>query len=1049
MKNKIEINNKKTLTRLSYLFDYFLILNSDLCYVHASSRTLKDFKIDDECFLKKTLDPHLINRVDDKNDFFLIENVEINSKIVNLKFFRPDLFKLRGKGVAYLVVIEDVTESQKLILDSEIDRYFLNSLLELSKLKKIKFDYLLQHAVEHITAFSHADFVSIEIKDKLTQNTFKSFNSTALHFQKDLKSEIDTLFSNIDVSDYLIVNRDQHDQPYSYVYIPINYQDRFEGFCGLVLFENSFDEELAIKILLYLKILIREFDFYRIEAVLEKNDMQFTLIKSICKVATWEKSLSSGNYIFSPEIDELVGLPITNSQAGFDTLLSTIHEEDRDLFLHKLNKTIEKEEDDRLEHRFVLADGMVQWVSQGFHIIETSNGKKLFAIILIITERHDLFEKLLLEKEKNVTILDQLREKNVLIEESSAFLEKATEYFDEKVKNIRSLIDSDIDMKNEDVNRFIDKIQSIILNLKDYFEIRDGEYILKISDVSIDQLFTEIAEVLSPECDESVQLSFEKDLKVPEMIQADYRLLKKILMTLTYNAVKNTSSGLVRVKANLKKFTQEDNSYEIEFSVQDTGVGLATSFSNIINNFADSKKENSEKKLSYLILEKLVHYTGGSLELDSLKDKGSIFYYSNSFKKSEKSCEDLMRFACFFQAVVIDMSNNYLDLISDYLYKFSIKTDSFTNYQKAGSVIKQLEENNIGYDMIFFNAGDPAADLNWFFEFLQANVPDFSSKIIVSLNLNSAKDSTIKEFIDLNLEKPFTQTRLFNSLSKLEKLDAIQKSKKYFEKSFEYQGVKILIVDDDEINQKLTAELLKSVNIQTDFAKNGEAAVELLGKLTEEYYDCILMDLQMPVLGGIETTHIIRNAYNWKKIPIIAMTARSDSGLYSDILNSGINEVINKPIDINIFHNFITRFVDEKKILITSHKIEADIIQPDASGLRVLNLSEALPRLANNKKLLIELLQAFYERNSNFLEEIRDLLTLSNFIKVEEKLHDLKGSSGNLGLDLLHEASKEMEKIIKFSSNDLLKIQFGVDNLSENFVKTFRYISEFLKENSD
>lgn len=1038
----MEKKNKKVLDNLKNLFKYFILIDSDFRIIYLSDTCKIDFEIADNSILDKNIKSKIQNN--SNKDYMIFEKLEFYNKTVNLKVISPETFNLKAKNISYLIAFEDVTA--KPIKNEEINNYFLNSLLELSKIKNQKLENLMQHTVEHITSFSESDCATIQISDELLSIKHKIYNSASLYLDKEVKDEFEKIFLQFDETETIISEHKINNNIYSYVYLPILFQERYKGFCGIVLSKNKFNEDLITKVLLYIKILVREFDFYRILSNLEKKEIQFSLLKKIYKIATWEKEINTEKYVFSKELVDLIGEKLENSKDGFDTFVETIYPEDRDGFINKFNMAISQKENMSIDHRIYFKDGSLQWIKQNLFIIDANDKQKLFVIMFVNTEQHNLFKKFLFEKEKNLELSKTIETNNLKISETSNVLKKSTNYCEKKIRTVLGLLDSDIDLRSLEVKGFFDKINLLISNLKFYINILDKEYEANPSDISIEHMFSEIAAILTPECSDNIQLVFEKDKKVPDLIHADYKLVKNIIETLTFNAIKNTSVGLVIVKANLKTIVEIDKLFEIEFTVQGTNLDYNSSFLSHASNFADSKTEKAERKLLHFIMEKIAVFSGGNLQLDYEMNKGYIYYYSNVFKKGLNNDKEDNVFSSNLQAVMIDASNKYLDIFSDYLQNFKIKLDVFANYQKAASVIKQLDDKEIGYDIIFFNAEDNKDDIQSFFDLFEGKL-DIDSKVVISLNENLIAHSSYSNLIDININKPFTRLKLFQALSNSKKFQTLNNLNKTYEKIFEYKNVRILVVDDDEINLKLTAELLKSLNIEYDFARNGEEVIQLLGKLKEDYYDCILLDLQMPVLGGVETAQIIRNAFSWKKIIIIAMTARSDSKLFSDIIDSNINEVIHKPININSFHKLISKIIDEDKIIVKSQKIEDKNDLIDLEGFKILNIQDVLSRLANNEKLLLELLEEFYNQNLNFTKDFRDLLTLEKFDLAEEKIHNIKGTSGNLGLDLIYEASKNTEKVIKFEKNNILKVQESVDVLSEKVNISLEFIQNYIIEN--
>ena len=221
-------------------------------------------------------------------------------------------------------------------------------------------------------------------------------------------------------------------------------------------------------------------------------------------------------------------------------------------------------------------------------------------------------------------------------------------------------------------------------------------------------------------------------------------------------------------------------------------------------------------------------------------------------------------------------------------------------------------------------------------------------------------------------------------------------------------GVKILLVEDNRINQQVAMEILINAGAVVNLANNGREAV---AAASEKPYDLILMDVQMPVMDGYEATALIRNNQKLREIPIIAMTAHAMSGAKTQCLEAGMDDYISKPIDNEVLINTIRRWIE----LRTPQPIQV-IASMNIQGV---DMGKAMTRLNGNIKLYMQLLRDFIEDYATFSEDIRVLLRDGDLANAERMVHTLKGTAGNLSAYLIQQTAVDLERLIRQNRDDL------------------------------
>jgi CheY-like chemotaxis protein len=234
-------------------------------------------------------------------------------------------------------------------------------------------------------------------------------------------------------------------------------------------------------------------------------------------------------------------------------------------------------------------------------------------------------------------------------------------------------------------------------------------------------------------------------------------------------------------------------------------------------------------------------------------------------------------------------------------------------------------------------------------------------------------------------------------------------------------GARVLLVEDNEINQQVALEILESAGLNVCVANNGEEGVNAV---KEKDYDVVLMDIQMPVMNGYEATGAIRSDPRFKDLPIIAMTAHAMAGDEDKSLKAGMNGHVTKPIDPDQLFSTLQEWIkpDEKRAQVQQPEVPAEspeskkaVTEEDAlpETMPGFDLTAGLERLRGNKRLYRKLLLDFGANYGGVVEEIRETVEAKDLNHAHSLVHNLKGLAGNLEATALLAAAIEMEKLVK------------------------------------
>ncbi|MCK5523935.1 MAG: response regulator [Thiomargarita sp.] len=261
------------------------------------------------------------------------------------------------------------------------------------------------------------------------------------------------------------------------------------------------------------------------------------------------------------------------------------------------------------------------------------------------------------------------------------------------------------------------------------------------------------------------------------------------------------------------------------------------------------------------------------------------------------------------------------------------------------------------------------------------------------------------------------------------------------------KGARILLVEDNLINQKLVKEIMRSEGLVVEIANHGKEAIFMIDKAD---FDAVLMDIQMPKMDGYETTQFIRERH--KKLPIIAMTACTMSGDKEKSIAAGMNDYISKPIDIDELFNTLEKWIQPKECELSSIPPESKDIKHFTSlpdELPGIDIAAGLKRLRGNRSLYHKLLCDFYKDYQNSITEINDALQNCKYETALRLAHSIKGATGNLSINNLFGASKAIEMTLRTGNEIAPELLRFFETVATDTMKTLAHLKIEQEELTD
>jgi two-component system, sensor histidine kinase and response regulator len=586
----------------------------------------------------------------------------------------------------------------------------------------------------------------------------------------------------------------------------------------------------------------------------------------------------------------------------------------------------------------------------------------------------------------------------------------------------------------EKVSHSANSLLGIINDILDFSKIEAGMLNIEQIDFRIDDVFTDVANILSLKAEEkSLELLFDIAQNLPPYLTGDPMRLRQILLNLGNNAIKFTSQGEVIISAHL--FKQKQDQLVLHFSVKDTGIGITEEQqSRLFQSFSQADSSTTRKfggtGLGLAISKKITDLMGGNIWVESHINQGSTFHFTLPFERSQTVSQDVPDLPLKHRVLIVDDNDSAREILHNIVDNFGLRATSVNSGEEALHIIESNKTID-PFSLVLVDWQMPDMDGIETCRALHAQhqeIEDFPTVLMVTAySLEEARRASQGVNIAGFLTKPVTPSSLFDAMIQALHLDHGMPIKHALISQIDTRtlaGARILLVEDNLLNQELAQELMTSHGLVVDTANNGQEALDKLAKNT---YDGILMDCQMPIMDGYTATRIIRKNPKYRDLPIISMTANALSGDKEKVLSSGMNDHISKPIQVNNMFDTLKKWIQTSQ---PSHVIRhvqsahyKKALSPaalhDLEQLIGIDVETGLAVTQQDTAFFWRLLFRFYDSQQGFVDQFKRLMQQAD--KKEDALrllHTLKGNAGNIGmLDLMRKAT-ELEEICQHPEAD-------------------------------
>ena len=581
-------------------------------------------------------------------------------------------------------------------------------------------------------------------------------------------------------------------------------------------------------------------------------------------------------------------------------------------------------------------------------------------------------------------------------------------------------LDTDLKPEQRDylemVRSSAESLLGIINDILDFSKIEAGRLDLESVPFSLLDCIESALEPLAVRAQQKkLEVTWALHGDVPEVLLGDPTRLRQVLINLAGNAIKFTKEGEVSVRA--QRLQSTDKFIPIRFSVSDTGMGIPQDKQQqIFDAFsqADSSttREFGGTGLGLSISARLIQLMKGEIELESARGKGSTFTFTVPFLTGAAAALPLPPAAHPAmqneRALVVDDNEINRALLMHLLPQWGLHTTCAPSGKEALELFRKSLEEGTPFSVVLLDQNMPGMDG---YEVAE-KIRQFANKdkpaiFILSSAPGSVDAARLKGLgIERSLIKPLRRATLLEAIRHGLKLPALSEKSSASSATGKVRGLRLLLVEDNPVNQKLAMRLLEKMGHQVTLAINGAEALALL---KPHSFDLVLMDIQMPVMGGVEATQKIRDAEEQSSghIPIIAMTAHAMAGDAEKYLSIGMDGYVSKPVRAGVLRAEIDRLAGPALAGICGPAHKGEKSMPNL----IIDLGELLSRVENDRDLMLELLVIFKEEFPRRLQALHLAVDSLDGEKVVAEAHALKGMLSNLAAGSAADAAARLEQL--------------------------------------
>ena len=586
-----------------------------------------------------------------------------------------------------------------------------------------------------------------------------------------------------------------------------------------------------------------------------------------------------------------------------------------------------------------------------------------------------------------------------------------------------------------DQARYLNRIESssthllgLLNDLLDFSKIEAGKLSLESIEFELEQVLENVANVVVAKAEaKGLELVFYVDQQVPSNLWGDPLRFGQILINYVNNAIKFTEQGEVTIRILVEKLDQEGVTLKV--LVKDTGIGIsqenqARLFDTFQQADASTTRRFGGTGLGLAICKQLADLMGGDVGVSSELGVGSEFWLTARFAPLSQTKRVLLLESHLRdrRVLVIDDNESAREALSETLQMLGLRAESVSSGRQGLAKLSQAQSNLEPFELVFIDWQMPDLDGVETVKQIKTLGLTLMPKLflVTAYGVDFVQQHGLSASFDGVVHKPVQASSLFNQIAQaltLQPLSGlmsqpVRSAQALSRQLSTIQGAKILLVEDNEINQEVAQGLLIEGGLEVFLANDGQQAIDMIH---QHQWDLVLMDMYMPVMDGIAATQAIRSLEDFQTLPIIALTANARQSDLERCLQAGMNDYVLKPIDPDALSQVLLRWIkptlvqpiDEDGYSKTTNVWTAPEFverrnRPSVQRLLPANITGldvtvGLNRTLGKVPLYLSLLRKFIKQQSEFVASLNRALALGDVDEAERLIHTLRSTAGNIG----------------------------------------------------
>jgi PAS domain S-box-containing protein len=780
-----------------------------------------------------------------------------------------------------------------------------------------------------------------------------------------------------------------------------------------------------------------------IQDLMIENKDRLDLALRSAQAGTWSWDVINDIFTWDDYIYQLFGLKPESMVLRYSAILNMIHPDDRDSVNEGIQKNLQSGNEYESEFRIIYPNKEIRYLREQGKVYRNYRGDpiRLTGVCYDVTLHKKAEEELRHAKETAEKMAVEAEAAN---HAKSAFLAAMSHEIRTPLNGVLGMTELLLDTKlNADQRESVETIRvsgeallSVINDILDFSKIESDRMELENTDFNLYALIQSTVDIISAQIQrKGIALGVFIEPDVPEWVVGDFPRLRQVMTNLLGNAAKFTDKGEISIKVKVinRQLKGEDCEVTLMVEVIDTGIGITPEVrERLFQPFSQGDVSISRKYggtgLGLVISKRLVEMMGGTIDVESFQGRGTKFWLTISLleSKSAASKKEYSFPVDYRDKRILCVDDNAInrDIIKHHAKNWGLRCDVAINAAEGLSMMRKAMAENDPYALVLTDHLMPGMSGFEMVEIMRRLKEIAKTPVIMLSSLGTAISMEEARQYDISavISKPLHTIQLYKSF-----IDVFTGVEGTGEQVWEIEqghndpkknNVRILLAEDNPINQLVALKILSRKGYHADTVGNGQEAVQAI---KNSNYDLVFMDCQMPELDGYSATEQIRKHENTsgKHTVIIAMTAHALKGDKEKCLEVGMDDYLTKPIDINSLNAMIEKWINKNdaenrgQIDNKNNKAEKRSESIDVNRIREV--------FGDDNESIRKFILLFIQSTDEALAEIESSVKDKDVDRAKKIFHRLKGSAGNSGMMIMHELCISAEQLLQKSDWNMVE----------------------------